>query len=63
MTPAEQASHLLRVASRRMTLGEIHTLERVRDGLDLGQPELGESDASPADTFRRIVTEFASDLK
>ena len=63
MTPAEQASRLLRVASYRMTPGEINTLERVRDGLDLGQPELGESDASPVDQFRRIITEFASDLK
>ena len=62
MTPSEQASRLLSVASRRMTLGEIQLLERVRDGLDLAQPELTEGELKPADTFRRILTEFAADL-
>jgi len=45
-----------------MTLGEIQLLERIRDGLDLAQPELTEGELKPADTFRRILTEFASDL-
>ena len=61
MTPAEQASHLLRVASRRMSQPQKDTLALIRDGFDIEQPELDSVDHIAI--FRRIITEFAADLK
>ena len=61
MTPAEQASRLLRVASYRMSQPQKDTLALVRDGFDIEQPELDGVDHITI--FRGILTEFASDLK